>query len=179
MQEAAANLTIGQVAARTGLSVHALRFYEREGLLANPVRRGPGGRRSYSEDDVEWLAVGIILRGSGMPLPTIREYTGLVRQGAGNEQERLALLRRHQENVITQIGELTRCLDLIAFKVGVYEDILAQHHADHRCDSPALPENPEQDQLRPSPPEAGRASVLTEEYPPKAMASPPAGSRSP
>ena len=32
-------LTIGQVAERTGLSVHTLRFYEREGILANPVQR--------------------------------------------------------------------------------------------------------------------------------------------
>ncbi|HEX3487993.1 MAG TPA: MerR family DNA-binding transcriptional regulator, partial [Streptosporangiaceae bacterium] len=38
-------LSIGQVAGRTGLSVHALRFYEREGLLATPVHRDGGGRR--------------------------------------------------------------------------------------------------------------------------------------
>jgi hypothetical protein len=31
MAEGAANLTIGQVAERTGLSVHALRYDEREG----------------------------------------------------------------------------------------------------------------------------------------------------
>jgi hypothetical protein len=40
MAEGAAKLIIGQVAEQTGLSVHALRFYEREGLLAEPVRRG-------------------------------------------------------------------------------------------------------------------------------------------
>src|SRR5262245_45830197 len=113
MSQAAANMSIGQVAERTGLSVHALRFYEREGILANPVRRGPGGRRAYSEDDVEWLAVCIILRASGMPLPTLGCYAALVRQGPGNEKQRLALLRQHQENVIAQIGELHRCLDLI------------------------------------------------------------------
>ncbi|MEU4953893.1 MerR family DNA-binding transcriptional regulator [Streptomyces lavendulae] len=32
--------------ARSGLSVHALRFYEREGLFANPVRRLSNGRLS-------------------------------------------------------------------------------------------------------------------------------------
>jgi len=116
MPDSAENLSIGQVAERTGLSVHALRFYEREGLLANPVRRGPGGRRVYDE---------IILRGSGMPLPAIRQYTELVRHGDGNEEERLALLRQHQDRVIAQIGQLTRCLDVIRFKVGVYEDIIS------------------------------------------------------
>jgi DNA-binding transcriptional MerR regulator len=129
MAAAEAGLSIGQVAGRTGLSVHALRFYEREGILADPVRRGAGGRRVYSEDDVDWLAVCIILRGSGMPLAVLRQYTALVRQGSGNEKERLALLRQHQDDVTAQIAELTRCLDLIRFKVGVYEDILATEPA--------------------------------------------------
>ncbi|WP_208630234.1 MerR family DNA-binding transcriptional regulator, partial [Amycolatopsis kentuckyensis] len=39
---------IGEVAERTGLSVHALRFYEREGLLVGPVPRTVGGRRRYT-----------------------------------------------------------------------------------------------------------------------------------
>ena len=117
-------LSIGQAAQRTRLSVHALRFYESEGLLANPVRRS-GGRRVYSEDDVDWINLCVILRASGMPIPVIRAYTDLVRQGAGNETDRLALLQDHRAVVIEQIAELTRCLDLISFKVGVYEDILA------------------------------------------------------
>ncbi|MEV5707920.1 MerR family transcriptional regulator [Actinoallomurus sp. NPDC052274] len=97
MPDSASLLSIGQVAERTGLSVHALRFYEREGVLVDPVRRGPAGRRVYSENDVEWLTVCIILRASGMPLPAIRRYTELVREGDGNEEERLALLRaRHR-----------------------------------------------------------------------------------
>jgi DNA-binding transcriptional MerR regulator len=126
MAEVEASLSIGQVAERTGLSVHTLRYYEREGILADPIRRGSGGRRLYTEDDVDWLAVCIILRGSGMPLHVLRQYTDLVRQGTGNEKERLALLRKHQDDVTAQIAELTRCLDLIRFKAGVYEDILSQ-----------------------------------------------------
>ncbi|MEV5753091.1 MerR family transcriptional regulator [Actinoallomurus sp. NPDC052308] len=129
MPDSASLLSIGQVAERTGLSVHALRFYEREGVLVDPVRRDPAGRRFYSENDVEWLTVCIILRASGMPLPAIRRYTELVREGDGNEEERLALLRAHGERVSAQIGDLTRCLDLVNYKVGVYEDILADRAA--------------------------------------------------
>jgi len=129
MSEVAVSLSIGQVAERTGLSVHALRFYERQGILANPVQRGPGGRRVYSEQDVEWLTLCIILRASGMPLPAIRQYTELVRQGAGTEAERIALLRQHQEQVTAQIRQLTECLDLITYKVRVYEDYLDQNTA--------------------------------------------------
>ncbi|WP_067168663.1 MerR family transcriptional regulator [Microtetraspora niveoalba] len=140
MSGAAEDLSIGQVAERTGLSVHTLRFYEREGILANAVRRGAGGRRLYSEDDVEWLRLCVILRASGMPLPAIRAYTDLVRQGAGTERERLDLLRRHREDVIAQIDRLTRCLDLITFKVGVYEDHLDRGPAEHVCGASSPPE---------------------------------------
>lgn len=134
------DLSIGQVAERTGLSVHTLRFYEREGVLANPVSRGPGRRRLYSEDDVEWLRLCVILRASGMPLPEIRQYTDLVRQGSGTEGERLALLRRHREQVLAQMDQLTRCLDLITFKVSVYEDHLEHGPAKQGCDASSLPE---------------------------------------
>jgi DNA-binding transcriptional MerR regulator len=123
-------LSIGQVAERTGLSVHALRFYEREGLLADPVRRESNGRRVYTEDDVEWLDMCIKFRSSGMPLDTIRKYTDLVRQGAGNEQDRLALLRSHQDHVTAQIQELNQCLNVITHKVDVYQRRLAEGTAD-------------------------------------------------
>lgn len=118
------SLTIGQVSERTGLSVHALRFYEREGIFVDPVRRAAGGRRIYTEDDIEWLDLCIVLRASGMPLPAIREYTELVRAGDGNETERLALLKQHQQRVVEQMNQLKKSLDLIKFKVGVYEDIV-------------------------------------------------------
>jgi DNA-binding transcriptional MerR regulator len=121
------SLGIGQVAERTGLSVHALRFYENEGILVNPIHRAAGGRRLYSEDDVEWLEVCIILRASGMPLPAIRRYTELVKEGEGNEKERLALMRQHQALVTAHLAQLTQSLDLINHKIGLYEDILAEN----------------------------------------------------
>jgi DNA-binding transcriptional MerR regulator len=126
MAEVATGLSIGQVADRTGLSVHALRFYEREGILAFPIGRALSGRRVYSEQDIEWLTVCTTLRASGMPLPVIRQYADLVRQGAGNEEDRLTLLRQHEQEVISQIQALTDCLGVISSKVRVYEDHLAQ-----------------------------------------------------
>ncbi|MFD8568435.1 MerR family transcriptional regulator [Streptomyces sp. NPDC057694] len=138
MAEITTRLSIGEVAERTGLSVHTLRFYEREGLFVNPVRRGAGGRRVYSEDDVDWMTVCIILRASGMPLPTLSRYAELVGEGPGNEEERLALMREHQAHVTAQIGRLTESLDLIRYKVGVYEDLVDQDDAARRqCHTPS------------------------------------------
>ena len=45
-------LTIGQVARRAGVGVETVRFYEREGLLEEPLRR-PSGYRQYPEQAVK------------------------------------------------------------------------------------------------------------------------------
>ncbi|GAA0361840.1 MerR family transcriptional regulator [Microbispora corallina] len=120
-----ADLSIGEVARRTGLSVHALRLYEREGLLAGEVRRDEKGRRLYSEWDVEWLANCVKFRSSGMPLATISRLAQLVREGTGNEAERLELLREHQRRIADQLAQLHACLDLINTKVAAYQRHLA------------------------------------------------------
>jgi DNA-binding transcriptional MerR regulator len=117
-------LSIGEAAQRTGLSVHALRFYEREGLLASPVDRTADGHRSYRERDLAWLEMCIKLRSSGMPLAAVRRYAELVREGPGNERERLDILRQHQQRVTAQIAALTTCLQMITVKADLYQDSL-------------------------------------------------------
>jgi DNA-binding transcriptional MerR regulator len=124
-------LSIGDVARETGLSVHALRFYEREGLLVTQhVARGSGGHRRYSPQDVYWLRICIKLRRSGMPLAKIRRLAELVREGPGNEPERLELLREQQRHVEEQLADLAECLRVITRKVGVYEQHLAEGTAE-------------------------------------------------
>jgi DNA-binding transcriptional MerR regulator len=120
-------LGIGDVARETGLSVHALRYYERQGLmLTQHVARGAGGHRRYSPQDVYWLRICIKLRASGMPLAEIRRFAELVREGPGNEQERLELLREQQRRVERQLAELDECLRIITRKVDVYEQQVAE-----------------------------------------------------
>ncbi|WP_037686506.1 MerR family transcriptional regulator [Streptomyces durhamensis] len=133
------DLSIGEVAERSGLSVHALRFYEREGLFANPVRRLSNGRRIYHEEDLEWLAICTKLRSSGMPLAMIRQYIELVRQGPGNEHERLELLRRHESHVEGRIRELQESLAVMRYKVRIYEEHVARGEAD-RLWNPSHPD---------------------------------------
>ncbi|HEY1919542.1 MAG TPA: MerR family transcriptional regulator [Streptosporangiaceae bacterium] len=137
MTDHPAGLTIGEVTERIGLSVHALRFYEREGILVDPIQRDSGGRRVYSEDDVDWLFVCTVLRAAGMPLAEIRAYTELAREGSGNEKERIALLRAQQERVHAQMGQLNKCLDLVSYKIGVYEDFLDQAATGSACPRPS------------------------------------------
>ncbi|MGV9678517.1 MerR family transcriptional regulator [Nocardia sp. NPDC003482] len=122
-------VTIGEAARITGVGIHALRFYEREGLLAGPIGRSRSGQRRYSDRDLEWIVICTKLRATGMPLGRIRRYAELVREGPGNEAERLELLQEHQAAVRRQMGELRENLSLIDYKVQVYRDRLADGQA--------------------------------------------------
>jgi DNA-binding transcriptional MerR regulator len=118
-------LSIGEVSARTGLSIDTLRFYERQGLFP-PPQRSVGGRRGFSSDDLAWIVICQRLRASGMPLPEIARYAEMVRAGAGNEEERLSLLQNHEVAVRAQMDVLKDALDLISEKVVAYTEALAR-----------------------------------------------------
>lgn len=47
-------MQIGQISEQTGVSIDAIRFYERNKLLATPSR-SEGGFRLYSSDDLSAL----------------------------------------------------------------------------------------------------------------------------
>lgn len=119
-------LSIGAVAQASGLSVHAIRFFEREGLFLRDIPRNAGGRRVFERQDIEWLRLCNRLRKSGMPLARIGKFVELVRAGTGNESERLELLREHEAEVRTKIDELYTCLEVIHGKVTTYERHVAE-----------------------------------------------------
>ena len=135
-----ATLSIGEVSELTGLSAHTLRFYEQEGLFVDPVRRNSAGRRIFTEQEVGWLRVCAKLRSSGMPLPDIRRYAELVRQGPGTEAERFEILRLHEAKVARQVADLQEALDVIKGKVALYARHLAAGSADSLWrDGPTCP----------------------------------------
>lgn len=59
-----------------------------------------------------------------MPIRHIRRYAELVREGEGNEAERLALLEAHREDVLRRLDVLRRNLELVDYKIGLYSDRL-------------------------------------------------------
>jgi DNA-binding transcriptional MerR regulator len=69
-------MRIGQIAKHTGLSVDAIRFYERNGLLAAPAR-SQGGFRLYSAVDLSTLEFIRNLQALGFSLTEIREFLAL------------------------------------------------------------------------------------------------------
>ncbi|MFT4296207.1 MAG: MerR family transcriptional regulator [Micropruina sp.] len=114
---------IGDVADRLGLSIDALRYYERIGVVPRAARDA-GGRRRYNVDDLHLLEVLIHLRDTGMPLAEIAEFTRLVQKDPDGVPERLALLRTHREAIAEQIARLTRSMRVIDGKIDDYTERL-------------------------------------------------------
>jgi DNA-binding transcriptional MerR regulator len=118
-------LTISDAARVSGVSTHALRYYERAGLL-EPVERAANGHRRYAEEDLQRIHFLTKLRSTGMPIRRIREYAELMRQGADTHEARLALLESHRAAVRARLAETERNLELIERKIDYYRERLAE-----------------------------------------------------
>jgi len=119
------SLHIGEVASRTGRSVHAIRWYEAQGLVPG-VERDGGGRRVYGEHHVGWLDFMDRLRGTGMSVAQMRDYTAMVKKGGAALGERRALLKAHQARVLENIARWTEALELIDAKIEFYDEWVAK-----------------------------------------------------
>ncbi|GAB3417542.1 redox-sensitive transcriptional activator SoxR [Flindersiella endophytica] len=64
-------LTVGQLADRSGVAVSALHFYERKELIRS--RRTTGNQRRYTRDTLRRVAFVRAAQRVGIPLSTIRE----------------------------------------------------------------------------------------------------------
>jgi MerR family redox-sensitive transcriptional activator SoxR len=65
------DLTVGQLAARSGVAVSALHFYEAKGLIRS--HRTGGNQRRYARDVLRRVAFIRLSQRVGMPLKAIRE----------------------------------------------------------------------------------------------------------
>jgi DNA-binding transcriptional MerR regulator len=117
--------TPGEVAARFDLSLDALRYYEREGLLTE-VERAPSGHRRYRPSDVELLDLVKCLRDTDMPIARLRAFAELVRDGDHTIPSRLEILRGHDVSLTERIDQLRDRQAAIQHKIAYYEGVLAQ-----------------------------------------------------
>ena len=91
-------MQIGVVAKKIGLSVDAIRFYERHGLLPRPPRT-EGGFRRYAEKDVETLAFVRRVQGLGFKLSEIGDLLKL----RGNRLQPCAPVQRRLQEKLADV----------------------------------------------------------------------------
>lgn len=117
-------LTIGEASAETGIGMHALRYYERAGLLVIP--RNGNGQRRYGADEVSAVRFVAQLRRTGMPISVIRSYAEMVRAGTVTTELSLQLLEDHRDAVMANLAEQQDHLDAINRKIAAYRAALVE-----------------------------------------------------
>ncbi|MEO3751374.1 MerR family transcriptional regulator [Streptomyces sp. B6B3] len=105
-------MRIGDLAARTGVSVRSLRYYEEQGLLSST--RSPSGQRHYTEHEVERVSFIQRLYAAGLSSGTIAELLPCV-DAPSQENSEAALERMTQERdrLSRHIADLMRTRDTL------------------------------------------------------------------
>jgi DNA-binding transcriptional MerR regulator len=114
-------MKIGELAKRSGLTAHTIRYYERIGLMPY-ADRDRSRQRDYDASILVWIEFLGRLKTTGMPIRDMLRYAELRERGNGTEAGRRALLERHRESVRAHIDELNACLLVLDTKIGGYAE---------------------------------------------------------
>jgi MerR family redox-sensitive transcriptional activator SoxR len=110
-------LTPGETAARAGVSVSALHFYEREGLIAS--ERTAGNQRRYHRDVLRRLAFVRASQQLGISLGRIREALATLPDDRSPTKADWARLSRSwRDDLDARIDQLTRLRDSLDGCIG-------------------------------------------------------------
>jgi len=118
-------LRIGHVAAESGLSIDAIRYYERLGLLP-PAPRTPGGFRTYSRHELDRLRAIQEAKGLGLNLREIRAIVEPASRGwEAHCREVRAILDARLRDVDARVEELMRIQRVLADARAACDDALS------------------------------------------------------
>ncbi len=111
-------MRVGELAARTGVSVRALRYYEEQNLLS--AERSPSGQRHYPESAVDRVQLIQQLYAAGLSSRTIVELMPCVIDGRATPAllKRLAAEREHVDRRITDLMHARDRLDSVIAAAG-------------------------------------------------------------
>lgn len=136
-------LTVGQLAARSGVAVSALHFYERQNLISS--RRTSGNQRRYRRDTLRRVALIRVAQRVGIPLadiaaalaelpngrtPTRQDWARLSERWRAELDERIHRLQQLRDEFTECIG--CGCLTIDRCLLANPYDRLAEHGAGPR-----------------------------------------------
>jgi len=110
-------LSVGQVAARSGVPVSTLHFYEAKGLIRSA--RSRGNQRRYPRGVLRRVAVIKVAQRAGVSLSEIAEALGALPDGrAPNAEDWRRMSARWKADLDLRIDRLTRLRDQLGGCIG-------------------------------------------------------------
>tara|TARA_R110000868_G_scaffold124399_10_gene328925 strand:- start:1058 stop:1525 length:468 start_codon:yes stop_codon:yes gene_type:complete len=110
-------ISIGDLAARTGVSVSAIRFYEARGLIQS--RRTDGGQRRFLRSDIRRISFVRIAQQMGLSIERIEAELKQLPDGRTPTQADWTRISRHMQVMLDeQIAVLTRTRDKLDGCIG-------------------------------------------------------------
>ena len=100
-------MRIGELSRNCGCPAETIRYYEKIGLLPQPIRR-ENGYRSYEEKHQQWLQFILRSRALGFSQHEVRRLTDLAHQKQPACADVYALLEEHVIDVRGRVRELKR-----------------------------------------------------------------------
>jgi DNA-binding transcriptional MerR regulator len=105
-------MRIGDLAARAGVSVRSVRYYEEQGLLAS--ERSPSGQRLYGDAEVERVRFIQRLYAAGLSSRTITELMPCVESPSReNSDAAMARMLQERDRLSQHIDDLIRTRDTL------------------------------------------------------------------
>ncbi|WP_333770717.1 MerR family transcriptional regulator [Streptomyces sp. IBSBF 2435] len=105
-------MRIGELAARAGVSVRSVRYYEEQGLLAST--RSASGQRHYTEAEVERVAFIQRLYAAGLSSRTIAGLLPCVdAPSQTNSDAAIARMELERDRLSAHIADLVRTRDAL------------------------------------------------------------------
>ncbi len=113
----AKDFSVGEIAARSGVSVSALHFYERKGLIRS--HRTSGNQRRYERDVLRRLAIIRLAGELGIPLGDVAKSMAALPEGrVPNKKDWAGLSGTWHEELDRRITLLTRLRDELLGCIG-------------------------------------------------------------
>ena len=113
--------SVKEVADKTGLSEHTIRYYTNLGLIPN-LSRNNNHYRMFDQEALDTLLAIKCLRGTGMSLKDIKRYMDLVQMGDSTVPTRYNIILKQKESVKNKLKEINKQLDFVNYKLSLYKE---------------------------------------------------------
>lgn len=114
-----------EVSTLLDLPIDTIRYYEKEGAIP-PVKRDKNNYRVYGRQDLNWLFLVKSLRGAGLSIQSIIEFSKCAQAPTDQSEQQKLILTQQLEEVNDKIHKITSAKELLEYKIETFDEHLAQ-----------------------------------------------------